>query len=182
MDAWYTANGFTVERNSAVSDQLLGIDVRLQKEGRTWVVDEKSQLNYIGRSLPTQALELDYLIGAKRHQGWLFDSTKVNEFFTFVFDIRLRNGATRFHRHEDLGTFTAVIVERGKLIQALANAGLNESTMDKYVRELRSTYTRFRSLRYPAVSITCSKQLAEQPINLVVHRRFLEALQERLPT
>lgn len=180
LDAWYCANGFVVDRNNRLSDQLRGIDVRLSRDGRTMVVDEKSQVSYIGRSLTTQALELDYLLHGNRHPGWLFDVNKVNEYFTFVFDIEVHDGHKTIGSSGDIQSFSAIIVKRSVLHQELANIGLTERALLKYVEELRRTRSLYRSLRAPAVRVQRSHQFAEEPINLIVHRSLLEDLAEHL--
>lgn len=71
-------DGFNVVRIDNLDEQHKGIDLKviLEDSGKEIYIDEKAQLDYINKVLPTFAFEISYFINEKWHQGWLFDSTK----------------------------------------------------------------------------------------------------------
>lgn len=64
----FAKSTFKVKRIHDKTKQLLGIDLILYDNSRSYNIDEKAQLDYLNQSLPTFAFELSYLkkeIGAK---------------------------------------------------------------------------------------------------------------------
>jgi hypothetical protein len=180
LDRLYLSTGYDVSRCADLESQKRGVDVKLSKKSSTVSVDEKAQLHYIGQSLPTFALELEFLIGGERRSGWLFDPTKETQAYCFVFNIQLKEHSTRITDPADVIFADIVLVERRRLMESLSSAGLSKAVLMKYVDEIRWKRASSRSLRFPAVRIMCSRQLAEEPVNLIVTRTYLESIGERL--
>ena len=176
LDQCYAAHGIGAERTRAWLDQSHGIDVRLAKDGYRYAVDEKAQLHYIGKCLPTFALEVDLLVNGQVSPGWLFDERKHTEVYAFVFDITLHANETELHRAEQVAGVQIVLVNRERLIRRLAAEGLDRSMLSRLAKELRDTGTDRRSVHAPGVRVMLSQRLAEQPVNLLVTRRYLESI------
>lgn len=176
LDRRYAAHGIRAERSTDRVEQAAGIDVRLTKGGLTYAVDEKAQLHYIGKSLPTFALEVDMRIAGGTRPGWLFDERKRTEVYAFVFDIALHDGHSELHNADHVASAHIVLVNRARLIAHLAKAGLDEHMLHKLARELRESDSDQRSVKAPGVRVILSRHYAEQPVNLLVTRRFRESI------
>lgn len=137
LNRCYRAAGIAVERNAALSMQREGIDVRLSKDGRSLLVDEKAQLHYIGERLPTFALEVDLLHHGHQRPGWLFDPEKRTEVYAFIFDIVLHNDERILCDEEQVASAHVVLVNRARMINALAKAGLDHTAPSRMSDELR---------------------------------------------
>jgi hypothetical protein len=175
LDRCYAGAGIRVERVASRELQLQGIDARLSKDGFSFLTDEKAQLHYIGKRLPTFALEIDLLKAGSRRPGWLFDAGKRTEAYAFIFDIRSRTGAA-LHHADDVEGAHVVLVNRQRLIAHLAEEGLDRAMLDRLSAELRAGGDDRRSVRAPGVRVVISRHLVEQPVNLLVRRRFLERI------
>lgn len=176
LDRCYAAHGIRTERSTDWLDQAHGIDVRLEKDGFSHKVDEKAQLHYIGKSLPTFALEVELLVDGQVSPGWLFDARKQTEVYAFVFDITLHADETVLLRPEQVAGVHIVLVNRERLIRRLSAEGLDQPMLGKLAKELRVTGTDRRSVHSPGVRVMLSQCFVEQPVNLLVTRRYLESI------
>ena len=182
LDHCYAAHGIKAERSTDWLDQARGIDVRLAKDGFSYEVDEKAQLHYIGKSLPTFALEVDLLVDGQVSPGWLFDERKHTMVYAFVFDITLHANETELHLAEQVSGVHIVLVNRERLIRRLAAEGLDQAMLGRLAKELRDTNTDRRSVHSPGVRVMLSQRFVEQPVNLLVTRRYLESIGQVLKT
>ena len=176
LDRCYSRYGIEVARCSDDERQRQGIDAYLSKDGHTFAVDEKAQLHYIGESLSTFALEIDLLKDGILSNGWLFDPTKATEVYSFVFDIRLHGGETMLQRWTQVRAAHIILVSRPRLIAVLEEVGLDRPTLDRFSKELRGSTDKRRTVRTPAMAVVISRQLEEQPVNLLVKRSFLSSI------
>lgn len=176
LDSCYAVHGIRAERSTDWLDQSHGIDVRLAKDGFSYKVDEKAQLHYIGKRLPTFALEVDLLVNGQVSPGWLFDERKHTEVYAFVFDITLHANETELQRPEQVAGVHIVLVNRERLIRRLAAEGLDQPMLRRLAKELRDTATDRRSVHAPGVRVMLSQRFVEQPVNLLVTRRYLESV------
>ena len=58
LDHIYKLKGYYVERPTNINKQYRGVDLILQKDAKTFLVDEKAQLHYLNADLPTFTFEL----------------------------------------------------------------------------------------------------------------------------
>ena len=78
LDTLYTDlfPGLTIERINDFAEQHNGVDLIISKGDDRYIIDEKAQLDYIDKTLPTFAFEITYLKGGQEILGWLFDKRK----------------------------------------------------------------------------------------------------------
>ncbi len=176
LDKCYAANGIHGERCRDRVHQKQGIDIVLSKDGCQYLVDEKAQLNYLGCSLPTFALEINYLKKGEICLGWLFDESKTTEVYAFVFDITLQSNATELRRTDQVIGANIVLVNRQRLLNRLVSEGLDRHLLSRFANELRETKSDRRSVHSPGLRVMRSARLTEEPVNLLVTRRFLESI------
>ena len=73
-------------REKTLSKQHRGIDVVFTHRitHKSFLIDEKAQLDYLNEDLPTFAFELSYLKNRERKKGWLFDTYKKTQFYALI--------------------------------------------------------------------------------------------------
>jgi hypothetical protein len=180
LDSCYRANGYQVTRCSTVKEQRAGIDVRLARDGMELLIDEKAQTHYIGRSLPTCALEIEFYRDNERRTGWLYDSRKRTDAYSFVFDVSLSDSSTELVTSDAVTNAHVLLVDRKRLRMALMHDGLFETGVRGRAEHLRMSSSTYCWLGSTGHKLVLSNHLAERPINLVVRRTFLEHLGQSL--
>jgi hypothetical protein len=180
LDRCYTSNGFEVKRCYDLDEQHDGVDVWLTRGDERIAVDEKAQLHFVGQSLPTFALEVEYFLADQRRTGWLYHRMKRPDAYAFVFDIRLSNASTELITSDSVTNAYVILVGRKRLRMALMHDGLFESVVHRQAELLRTSNSSYRWFGTTAHKLVLSTHLAERPVNLVVRRTFLENIGESL--
>ena len=139
-------------------------------------MDEKAQLNYIGRSLSTFALELSLMKDGSEREGWFFDTSKLTEVYAFVFDIRTTADREDALRSASFMSATIILVNRLRLQRTLVHAGLDQTGLMDIAKTLRASRERAIAVPFPGIHVVLSTKLAEEPINLLVARSHLEEI------
>ncbi len=173
----YSKASLKTYRISDKKIQLLGVDLILETDGGVnFKVDEKAQLHYLNKGLPTFALEIDYLKNGTIKNGWLFDSQKITEIYAFVFSIHLIEGIKKLTKEEDIESCEVVFVRRFRLINELSKRALDFKTCIDKSKELRAGAGKIKIDHDLGFNFQISHQLAEQPVNLIVKKTFLEGI------
>jgi hypothetical protein len=157
--------------------QLKGVDIILEKDGLQYKIDEKAQLHYINKDLPTFALEINYLKNDILKNGWLFDNNKVTEIYAFIFSIHLIEAKTVITKQEDIKSCEVIFVNRLTLLQALAKNELDFNTCNYHSHLLRSNKEDLKKITFSnEFNFQISSHLSEKPVNLIVKKSFLKSL------
>ncbi|WP_422858180.1 hypothetical protein ACOKFD_12215 [Flagellimonas sp. S174] len=165
---------YDFKRVHSLEQQLSGIDLILthKKTGEVYFVDEKAQLDYLNKNLPTFAFELFYTKNETLKHGWLFDSEKKTQMYALVTNIQKENDS-----------FTAcniTFVNRNKLLYFLTDNGLDEAFLKNQVLEHLGFHGKMElsglDLRKEGHVHFSNKNKAEQPINLVLQLAFLKEI------
>lgn len=173
----YRLANLKIQRIADKNLQMRGIDLILADEkGLQFKVDEKAQLHYLNKDLPTFALEINYLKGDKLLDGWLFDPKKLTEIYAFVFSIHLADGLLELAKADDIHSCEVVFVNRIRLLTELAELDLNLKTCRENSRALRQEGGGPKIAHPSGFNFQVSNHLAERPVNLVVRRAFLEKI------
>jgi len=173
LDKKYAEIGLVTERVTDKELQKLGVDFLLKKDGIEKRVDEKAQLSYINRSLPTFALEIDYFIGEDKKLGWLFDADKYTDIYAFVFGVMVNNKEGTLQKVADIVSCEVVLVRRISLLNELSAAGFTLLSCKEKSDELRAG-TDTKLLVSADFNFHISRHLSEKPVNLIVRKAFLE--------
>ncbi len=168
--------GWSITRILDKEVQKAGVDFILHQDGLDKRIDEKAQLSYINSTLPTFALEIDYFINGNKKRGWLFDDNKWTDSYAFVFSILVNNTAGSLKEVKDIVSCEVVLVNRLKLLNELANRGLTLKTCIEASAKLRLGADFKEQHNLSGFNFHFSKQLSEQPVNLIVSKRFLEEI------
>ena len=157
-----------------LEQQLMGIDLVLthKKTGETFFVDEKAQLDYLNKNLPTFAFELFYTKNETLKQGWLFDTKKKTQMYALVTNIQ--------KQRDSFTGCNITFVNRSKLLSFLTEKGLDEDFLKNRVLKHLGFHGKMElpdlDLRKEGHVHFSSKNKAEQPINLVLQLAFLKEI------
>ena len=165
---------YYAKRVSAIAEQLQGVDVLFQHKysNKTYRIDEKAQLDYPGRDLPTFAFELCYYKKDTMKPGWLFDAQKKTDFYALTTNITLKN--------DSYVSCSIRFVNRKKLVKWLEHLGLSEVFLkDKALAHPNFTgkiELKQLDINTEGYLYFSGKRKAEKPVNLVLYLDILEHL------
>ncbi len=115
--------------------QNKGVDLIIEHKGKKFYIDEKAQLDYLNKSLPTFAFELSYLKKARWKKGWLFDKNKITDHYFLITDI-----FTKTQNIEDgFKSCSITSVNAKKLRKYLENIGLNWDNLNDLDGQIRDS-------------------------------------------
>ena len=161
------------ERIIELIHQKIGIDIILMQGEQEITTDEKAQLSYLNKSLPTFVLEINYYKNQFLLPGWLFDKNKTNIACAFIFSINLKDGKEILTHENDISSCEIVWVYSERLIEELGKLKYTEEFCLAESRALR-TNRNIYVINYPdSFKMMISRQLVEQPVNLLVRKQFL---------
>ena len=119
LDSYYRKHlkFYDFKRVDETEQQLQGIDLIFthKKTGETYFVDEKAQLDYLNKNLPTFAFELFYTKNNSLKQGWLFDAQKKTQMYALITNIQKRK--------DNFTGCNITFVNRSKLLSFLTEKG-----------------------------------------------------------
>ncbi|MEO0505305.1 MAG: hypothetical protein AAF090_04075 [Bacteroidota bacterium] len=176
LDGLYDAHlkKYSQKRVSNITEQLQGIDVlfRHKYSNKVYRIDEKAQLDYPGRDLPTFAFELCYYKSNTMKPGWLFDAQKKTDFYALTTNITLKN--------DSYVSCSIRFVNRKKLVKWLEHVGLSEVFLkDKALAHPNFTgkiELKQLDMNTGGYLYFSGKRKAERPVNLVLYLDMLEHL------
>jgi hypothetical protein len=165
----FEAPNYKIQRISDINQQYSGVDVILIRDNKEYIIDEKAQLSYLNKTLPTFVFELSYLKDESWREGWLFDKNKITEIYFLVTEIFCSD----IH---DLGKgFLSVkitAVNRNKLISYLSSKGLTKEVLMQYEKDIRQAGTAKTIIKeldnYLDGNLQYTNFLNEKPVNLVL--------------
>ena len=175
LDDIYNSLNLNFERVEDLTLQHKGVDL-VFPENEAVFIDEKAQLDYLNKNLPTFTFELSYLKNNEKRLGWLLDDTKITTHYFLV---------TGIHVKDEKGLnkgFTAckiTSVNRKRLLNYLKSKGLTKERLLQYDSDLRDFDSKLNknpiSELHPKLEglLFFSPQLTEQPINLQLRLKHL---------
>lgn len=179
LDHIYHSKKLQFYRNTDLEQQHRGIDVVFRHNSIDYFIDEKAQLHYLNKDLPTFTFELSYVNSANEiKEGWLFDSSKKTHFYFLITSIFLNRGKKKLTSADDIKSLKIVSVNRKKLINHLKEKGLSRNQLDEYDFDIRDTYSFGKNI-IPELNekqtglIYYTEHLKERPINLQLRLQYL---------
>lgn len=173
-----------VNRCEDLASQYAGVDFTACYNGRIVNVDEKAQINYKNMMLPTQVLEVAHLSKdfnsrgrQSRKKGWFVNNKLETEVYTFIFFPRVngvKNRWDRLKKVEQLQEVEVFIVPKMDLVAHVENlTGLTTMELLSLSRGLwESKNSKVTLDSVSGTKLMVSRQLQEQPINIVLHKKF----------
>lgn len=178
LDNLYQEKGLDFERVYDLERQFEGIDLIITEKKVVYTIDEKAQLHYLNKNLPTFTFELSYLKQGELKEGWLFNTHKSTQFYFLITDIHLKNGKSRLAKANDIEYLKITSVNREKLIMHLRSIGLSQEKLKQYDCRLRESRS-FGKKKIKELDdhkeglIYFTEQLKEKPINLQLRLQYL---------
>ena len=179
LDAFYQKKQYPIRRVFDYEAQMQGVDLVYEKEDTTYLIDEKAQIHYLNRDLPTFTFELSYFNKDKElKQGWLFDKSKKTDLYFLVTGIMLKHNKAKLTTPQDIDHLKLTVVDRLLLINFLGGLGLNKNVLFEMDKSLR------KAKKYGKVAIDqldpkkegliyFTEHLQEKPMNLQLRLSFL---------
>lgn len=188
----------TLTRVTSLDLQNAGVDLiyssASNNNGFTYNIDEKAQLTYLNKSLPTFAFELSYMLNGKQKKGWLFDTTKTTYYYFLVTSIFLKNDLNKLSHESEISSCSLTKVHRENLQLMLCDSQITnpdseplldcfegmmltdincEEISDK-LRASEKNSTNSRSIKLNNhMKIFYTGWLAEKPVNLVINLKHI---------
>lgn len=170
----------SIQRITNPDMQKSGIDVIATYKGKEFFLDEKAQLYYINKDLPTFAFELEYLMDGKPRTGWLLNEQLRTTHYLLLWPFATVEKAQQLTA-DRITEVSGLLITKKKLLQYLDSHGLNQLALRKMVVDVR------KSRQYGKIDIHKSgvylfasdpKDYSEAPINIVVRREELNKIAE----
>lgn len=137
LDNIYQEKGIDFYRVFDLDRQHQGIDVVMIIRSDEYIIDKKAQLHYINRDLPTFTFELSYLKGDDIREGWLFDESKLTDYYFLITGVYLKEGKAKLLIHTDIEKLKITSVKRSKLIELLSSRSLNRGKLMNYESKIK---------------------------------------------
>ena len=180
LDSYYQnifeKSNYTIERVSDINLQHQGVDLILKSGISEYLVDEKAQLDYLNKSLPTFSFELSYLKNKEWRLGWLLDETKITNIYFLVKHIHTNQAG---NLESGITKIKITGIYRDRLITLLESKGLAKTELielEKNIRlgeqEGKISIKELNPKTEGALYFSKSNK-AEQPINLVLKLDYL---------
>ena len=108
--------------------QFKGIDVIFNINNVKYVCDEKAAIRYVNKSLNTFAMELSFIDRSNMlHEGWLLDTSKVNNSFLFVWIDRATQNI--LESKEDIIELEYCLVKKEAILDYLSELGWSQEKL-----------------------------------------------------
>ena len=179
-----TGSAFSsIRRVQDKEEQLNGVDVEfIGTDGRVYCVDEKAQLHYLNKSLPTFAFELLSYQKGYDTVGWLCNDKLKTDLYMLIWPYAVQDdyqGIT----WEQFTKADCLLIQKRKVLKMLASKGLTTDTMLADARRIRASGRKgkipidgIKGIYYFA---SYTKDYKETPINIVISKPIVRDLAQR---
>jgi len=178
LDIIYRKMNFNFIRVHDLTEQNQGIDVIIKHGLKEYKIDEKAQLHYLNKDLPTFTFETSYLKNNNLKRGWLYDENKLTDYYFLITAIKLKNYKYELTSPNDIESLKITSVKRSRLIELLNSKGIDEEKVIKYDNQIREqeTYGKNPISELDKISegqFFYTETLVEKPINIQFRLNFL---------
>lgn len=170
-----TNNDCSFNRVHDKSLQLKGIDVICeQKNGRIFYLDEKAQVHYINKNLPTFAFEVDSIQRGHLTQGWFLNPRYETTHYVLTWITATKDyDKTNILTFDNIQSLKVITVSRGKLLKHL-NSIISLENIKKKSCYLRENNCFGKGEKIGSIGHWYyTNHLDERPINIVLYKHFL---------
>lgn len=172
-----------IERMHNKADQLSGVDVRFtSKDGAVYDVDEKAQLYYLNKSLPTFAFEIQFLRNRQETIGWLCNNTLKTDLYLLIWPYATQD-TPKGISWEQFTKADCLLVSKKRLLSMLEREGLTIERMlqdaARFRQEGRSGKIAINGVRGIYYFASDAQKYREAPINIVIAKDRLLGIAQR---
>ena len=168
------------EKSERITDkkrQLSGVDI-ICKHGDIpgeLLIDEKAATSWANREIGTFAFELSFLLGEREIEGWFLERDRKSE-TTHWLCVWPRTSGGQINSVEDIISAEVVLIECKSLRRwARRIAGKSTIYLEDCIQNLRNS-REIREMEWAGLRVIISRNLPEQPINLLVPKEILRTL------
>lgn len=165
----------SVQRIYDVEQQKRGIDVIASKEKHTAYIDEKAQLYYINKRLPTFAFELGFSTESARHTGWLLNDELATTHYFLLWISAETSSLAQFSK-EKITSVEGIMIRKSDLRKYLDEHGLDYKTLSEVENKLHEKAVTGRHdspIDGIYFYVSDKKKYSEAPVNLVIGKKIL---------
>lgn len=186
LDTYFYANLLdegkfeSIERVHDNAMQKRGVDVVAKTDCKTYHIDEKAQLYYLNKALPTFAFELDYLSRGQRRIGWLLNDELLTDYYFLIWPFA-QEVDLRLITKDDFTALDCLMLNKKKLLSFLEQCGLNKRYLQEQVKTLRKNECEGKQptgIKGVYFYVSSSSKYSEAPINLVIAKNILIELSD----
>ena len=161
--------------------QLLGVDVlcRHPETNEPIKIDEKAATSWANREISTFAFELSFLLGHKELEGWFLQRERRNQ-TTHWLCVWPRTEGGDISNANDIVKLEAMLIQCKSVRRwARRMASKTERGLEDCMRLLRNNDS-INEMNWAGLRILISRNLPEQPINLLIPKDILRALSGKM--
>lgn len=172
-----------IERMHNKADQLAGVDVRFtSKDGAVYDVDEKAQLYYLNKSLPTFAFEIQFLRNGQETIGWLCNNSLKTDLYLLIWPYATQD-TPKGISWEQFTKADCLLVPKKRLLTMLEREGLTIERMlqdaARFRQEGLSGKIAINGVRGIYYFASDAQKYREAPINIVIAKDRLLGIAQR---
>ena len=166
------------ERECEKKKQINGTDVWLYtKNSNKLSIDEKAQLYYINKNLPTFAFELSFIgqDGSLRN-GWFVNETLDTNMYMLVYPYATTTNVSELV-YNSFTKLECILISKNNIWKELNKFGLTKEFLlkeiDKIRKENKIGRHRFENIDWCYLNMSNVNDYSETPINIVIKREKL---------
>ena len=170
------------EKSERITDkkrQLSGVDI-ICRHGDIpgeLLIDEKAATSWANREIGTFAFELSFLLGDREIEGWFLERERKTE-TTHWLCVWPRTSGGQINSVEDIISAEVALLETKILRRWVRRmASKSEISLDECANRLRYSTTE-NEIDWAGLRILISRNLPEQPVNLLIPKDVLFALSD----
>ncbi|MBR3691862.1 MAG: hypothetical protein IKL89_04080 [Clostridia bacterium] len=166
------------QRVTSIAQQKQGIDVIAKTGASVAYIDEKAQLHYINKTLPTFAFELEFLLDGRAMEGWFLNDDLKTTHYLLLWPNARTTDLSRISS-EDFTQVEGMMISKVKMKRYLNTIGITTPFLKEITRILRQRKltgpqkTAFDGIKF---FVSPSTAYSENPVNMVISKRVLITL------
>ena len=166
------------ERVTSIAQQKQGVDVVARTDTAVANIDEKAQLHYINKTLPTFAFELEFLLDGRTMEGWFLNDNLQTTHYLLLWPNAQTTNLSQLYS-SDFTEVEGMMISKHKLKRHLEQMGISTAFLKDAIRIIRQReLVGPQSTAFPGIKfyISPSSAYVENPINLVISKKILMGL------
>lgn len=163
--------------------QLQGVDVVFTAaDERVFYVDEKAQLYYLNKDLPTFAFEINFLRGGWPTTGWLCNDTLKTDLYLLIWPFAKQDDPKGI-RADQFTKADCLLIQKKAILRFLEKNGL---PIERMMRDAKKIREEGKTGKLPIEGVrgiyyfaSDPSRYREAPINVVISKKHLLSIKQR---
>jgi superfamily I DNA/RNA helicase len=172
----YPYLGDNFERQDSIDQQKKGIDIIVNRERTSMLIDDKCAFYYANKNLGSFTFELSYLKEGSKREGWLLNNNMSTTHYNVMWlNTKDKNINTKNITFHDIQNVEAMLISKQNLLDYLDSLGYDLKTLSSMDAEFRYSNTTRKRLT-PHIELLISNHIVEKPVNLKINKTELSKL------